>query len=116
MCGNGEPVRRNSVKTPMSTTPDLFFLSLYTRHTCVVNCFLLPSSVQTELVFRYREAMVSYLEISSVVLIPVPFCTLLQGDEYEPSEVGRAGCSQSHWVEANHQQCQENRKQEIVTA
>lgn len=90
--------------------PDLYFRSLYTCHTCVVNCFLLPSSVPTELVFRYREAMLSYLEISSVVLIPVPFCTLLQGDEYEPSEVGRAGCSQSHWVEANHQECQENRK------
>lgn len=45
--------------------------------------------------------MVSYLEISSVVLIPVSLRTLLQGDEYEPSEVGGAGCSQSHWVEAN---------------
>lgn len=45
--------------------------------------------------------MVSYLEISSVVLIPVSLCTLLQGNEDEPSEVGRAGCSQSHWVEAN---------------
>lgn len=45
--------------------------------------------------------MVSYLEISSVVLIPVSLPTLLQGNQYEPSEVGGAGCSQSHWVEAN---------------
>lgn len=45
--------------------------------------------------------MVSYLEISSVVLIPVSLRTLPQGDEYEPSEVGGAGRTQSHWVEAN---------------
>ena len=43
----------------------------------------------------------SYLEISSVVLIPVSLCALLQGNKHETSEVGRAGRTQNHWTEEN---------------
>lgn len=43
----------------------------------------------------------TYLVVSVVVVVSVPLRALPQGGEDEASEVGGAGCSQSHWMGAN---------------
>lgn len=110
MCGAGEKTFCPDPDVPHPQI-DIFFLS---THVTLAWLTVICCHPVFRLLFRYRKATVSHLEISSVVLIPVPLCTLPQGDEDEPSEVGRAGCRQSHWVEAQHQRCQENRKHEMV--
>lgn len=43
--------------------------------------------------------LLPYLKIPSIVLVFVTFCTILHGNKGEPSEVGGAGCSHSHYME-----------------
>lgn len=93
MCGAGEETFCPDPDVPHPQT-HILFLSAHVTLACFTVFCCHP---EFRLLFRYRKATVSHLEISSVVLIPVPLCSLPQGHEDEPSEVGRAGRRQSHW-------------------